>query len=120
MCDTLLSNSPRGVFLILISNTPFHLSLSISLSLSLSLLLPLSVSLENLEPGEMEKVLGSVLGTRRVRDPRRTPITQEGSLSSLTEEEVGFDPQHYSLLEVSCRNWTCELFIILIAMICDE
>ncbi|XP_067111773.1 rho guanine nucleotide exchange factor 2 isoform X1 [Osmerus mordax] len=34
-----------------------------------------------------------------MRDPRRTPITQEGSLSSLTEEEVGFDPQHYSLLE---------------------
>eukprot|EP00063_Salmo_salar_P058314 XP_014033149.1 PREDICTED: rho guanine nucleotide exchange factor 2-like isoform X3 [Salmo salar] len=52
-----------------------------------------SVSLENLE---MEKVLGAALGVRRVG---RNPITQEGSLSSLTEEEAGSDPQHYSVLE---------------------
>uniref|UniRef100_A0A4W5MGK0 Rho guanine nucleotide exchange factor (GEF) 2a n=1 Tax=Hucho hucho TaxID=62062 RepID=A0A4W5MGK0_9TELE len=62
--------------------------------------LQLYVSLENLDPEEIEKVLGAALGVRRVgRDPRRKPITQEGSLSSLTEEEAGSDPQHYSILE---------------------
>uniref|UniRef100_A0A8C8J3B8 Uncharacterized protein n=1 Tax=Oncorhynchus tshawytscha TaxID=74940 RepID=A0A8C8J3B8_ONCTS len=59
-----------------------------------------SVSLENLDPEEMEKVLGVALDVRRGgRDPRRNPITQEGSLSSLTEEEAGSDVQHYSILE---------------------
>ncbi|CAB1350986.1 unnamed protein product [Coregonus sp. 'balchen'] len=59
-----------------------------------------SVSLENLDPEEMEKVLGAALDVRRGgRDPRRNPITQEGSLSSLTEEEAGSDAQHYSVLE---------------------
>ena len=56
------------------------------------------MSLENLDPEEMEKVLGVALGVRRVG---RNPITQEGSLSSLTEEEAGSDLQHYSVLEVS-------------------
>lgn len=59
------------------------------------------MSLENLE---MEKVLGAALGVRRVG---RNPITQEGSLSSLTEEEAGSDPQHYSVLEVSLYNQGC-------------
>ncbi|CDQ67681.1 unnamed protein product [Oncorhynchus mykiss] len=59
-----------------------------------------SVSLENLDPEEMEKVLGVALDVRRGgRDHRRNPITQEGSLSSLTEEEAGSDVQHYSILE---------------------
>ncbi|KAJ8386458.1 hypothetical protein AAFF_G00169280 [Aldrovandia affinis] len=60
-----------------------------------------SVSLEDLDPEEMEKVLGVALGSQR--DPRRTPIihyAQElGSLQSLTEEEVGPEPQRFSVLE---------------------
>ncbi|KAG9345359.1 hypothetical protein JZ751_009906, partial [Albula glossodonta] len=62
-----------------------------------------SVSLDDLNPEEIEKMLGGALGGIRGRDPRRVPITQYaqdlGSLLSLTEEEAGPDPQHYSLLE---------------------
>ncbi|KAI1901492.1 hypothetical protein AGOR_G00034990 [Albula goreensis] len=66
--------------------------------------LPVSfVSLEDLDPEEMEKVLGVALGPHRGLDPRRAPIihySQEpGSLQSLTEEEVGPETQHYSVLE---------------------
>ncbi|KAG7469495.1 hypothetical protein MATL_G00129460 [Megalops atlanticus] len=62
-----------------------------------------SVSLEDLDPEEVEKVLGGALGGMRGRDPRRAPIThygpEFGSLLSLTEEEAGSDPQHFLLLE---------------------
>ncbi|XP_019905832.1 rho guanine nucleotide exchange factor 1a isoform X4 [Esox lucius] len=64
-----------------------------------------SVSLEDLDPEEMRIVLGAALGVRLGgRDPRRTPITQEGSLSSLTEEEAGSDAQHYSVLEEQANH----------------
>ncbi|KAJ8335056.1 hypothetical protein SKAU_G00406950 [Synaphobranchus kaupii] len=62
-----------------------------------------SVSLEDLDPEEMEKLLGGALGPQRGQDPRRVPIVQYGlelgSLQSLTEEEAGPEPQHYSILE---------------------
>ncbi|KAJ8398507.1 hypothetical protein AAFF_G00427620 [Aldrovandia affinis] len=62
-----------------------------------------SVSLEDLNPEEIERILGGAFGGLRGRDPRRAPITHYtqdfGSLLSLTEEEVGPDPQHFSLLE---------------------
>ncbi|KAJ8267815.1 hypothetical protein COCON_G00129870 [Conger conger] len=62
-----------------------------------------SVSLEDLDPEEMEKLLGGALGPHRGQDPRRVPIVQysqePGSLQSLTEEEAGPEPLHYSVLE---------------------
>ncbi|KAJ8290041.1 hypothetical protein GJAV_G00008070 [Gymnothorax javanicus] len=62
-----------------------------------------SVSLGDLNPEEMEKMLGGALGRLRGRDPRRAPITHYaqdfGSLLSLTEEEAGPEPQRFSLLE---------------------
>ncbi|KAJ7991403.1 hypothetical protein DPEC_G00283460 [Dallia pectoralis] len=64
-----------------------------------------SVSLEDLDPEEMKMVLGAAMGVRLGgRDPRRTPITLEGSLSSLTEEEAGSDAQHYSVLEEQANH----------------
>ncbi|KAI5087143.1 rho guanine nucleotide exchange factor 2 isoform X1 [Silurus meridionalis] len=59
-----------------------------------------SVSLEDLDVEEMALVLGGALGCHRARDIRRS-ITCEGSLSSLTEEEVGIEtqPQICSSLE---------------------
>ncbi|KAJ8354698.1 hypothetical protein SKAU_G00222650 [Synaphobranchus kaupii] len=62
-----------------------------------------SVSLGELNPEDIEKMLGGALGRLRGRDPRRAPITHYaqdfGSLLSLTEEEVGPDPPRFSLLE---------------------
>ncbi|KAG5842834.1 hypothetical protein ANANG_G00181950 [Anguilla anguilla] len=62
-----------------------------------------SVSLEDLDPEEMEKLLCGALGPQRGPDPRRVPFPQygqePGSLQSLTEEEAGPEPQHYSVLE---------------------
>ncbi|XP_035285734.1 rho guanine nucleotide exchange factor 1a isoform X1 [Anguilla anguilla] len=62
-----------------------------------------SVSLEDLDPEEMEKLLCGALGPQRSPDPRRVPFPQygqePGSLQSLTEEEAGPEPQHYSVLE---------------------
>ncbi|KAG9278489.1 rho guanine nucleotide exchange factor 2 isoform X1 [Astyanax mexicanus] len=59
-----------------------------------------SVSLETLDPMEMEKVRYGALGRR---DPRRAPITHYKedleSLLSLAEEEVGSESQIFSLLE---------------------
>ncbi|KAG9355300.1 hypothetical protein JZ751_000138 [Albula glossodonta] len=70
------------------------------------------VSLEDLDPEEMEKVLGVALGPHRGLDPRRAPIihySQEpGSLQSLTEEEVGPETQHYSVLEAAISIGGCE------------
>ncbi|XP_053087512.1 rho guanine nucleotide exchange factor 1a isoform X4 [Pangasianodon hypophthalmus] len=51
-----------------------------------------SVSLEDLDMEEMALVLGGALGCRRARDMLRS-VTCEGSLSSLTEEEVGIETQ---------------------------
>ncbi|KAG9279459.1 rho guanine nucleotide exchange factor 2 isoform X1 [Astyanax mexicanus] len=48
-----------------------------------------SVSLEDLDPEDMALVLGSAMGSRRVR----RSIAHEGSLSSLTEEEATTEPQ---------------------------
>ncbi|XP_048881259.1 rho guanine nucleotide exchange factor 2-like isoform X6 [Brienomyrus brachyistius] len=62
-----------------------------------------SVSLENLDPEGIERMLDGPFGGRKGRDPRRAPITYYaqdlGSLLSLTEEEVGSDSEHFSLLE---------------------
>ncbi|XP_029115777.1 rho guanine nucleotide exchange factor 2 isoform X2 [Scleropages formosus] len=62
-----------------------------------------SVSLEQIDPESIERMLSGAPGGRRGRDPRRAPIThytQElGSLMSLTEEEVDFDSEHFALLE---------------------
>ncbi|XP_072572260.1 rho guanine nucleotide exchange factor 2 isoform X4 [Paramormyrops kingsleyae] len=62
-----------------------------------------SVSLENLDPEGIERMLDGPFGGRRGRDPRRAPITYYaqdlGSLLSLTEEEAGSDSEHFSLLE---------------------
>ncbi|KAL6467621.1 hypothetical protein MHYP_G00232980 [Metynnis hypsauchen] len=59
-----------------------------------------SVSLEALDPQEMERVQGGGLGRR---DPRRAPITHYSedleSLLSLTEEETGSDSQIFSFKE---------------------
>ncbi|KAL0962225.1 hypothetical protein UPYG_G00337310 [Umbra pygmaea] len=64
-----------------------------------------SVSLEDLAPEDVDVVLGAAPGGRLAgRDPRRKPINQEGSLSSLTEEEAGSDGQHYSILEEQANN----------------
>lgn len=60
-----------------------------------------SVSLEDLDPADMVLVLAGAIGARRVRDSRRV---REGSLSSLTEEEVG--PEHRSVLEVRGFDWS--------------
>ncbi|XP_058274528.1 rho guanine nucleotide exchange factor 2 isoform X2 [Hemibagrus wyckioides] len=60
-----------------------------------------SVSLETLDPGEMEKVQ---CGSLKRRDPRRAPITDYTedleSLLSLTEEEEGSGSQLFSYQEV--------------------
>ncbi|XP_012678302.2 rho guanine nucleotide exchange factor 2 isoform X3 [Clupea harengus] len=58
--------------------------------------------MENLDQEEMERLLFGALGVRGGgRDPRRAPITQYQveSLLSLTEEEVGSQPQIFPLLE---------------------
>ncbi|XP_041961670.1 rho guanine nucleotide exchange factor 2 isoform X2 [Alosa sapidissima] len=58
-----------------------------------------SLSMENLDPVDMERLLFGALGGR---DPRRAPIThytQVESLLSLTEEEAGSQPQIFPLLE---------------------
>lgn len=119
-----LFNSPFLPVLSTFSSTCSYCSLSICLlSLSVSptfllhcpsLLLSRSVSLGDLDPEEMERMLGGALGRIRGRDPRRAPITNYaqdfGSLLSLTEEEAGPDPQRFSLLEVrfapGARDWT--------------
>ncbi|KAG5856471.1 hypothetical protein ANANG_G00008300 [Anguilla anguilla] len=63
----------------------------------------LSVSMGDLNPEEIEKLVGGALGRLTGRDPRRAPITNYaqdfGSLLSLTEEEVAPDPPRFSLLE---------------------
>lgn len=60
-----------------------------------------SVSLEALDPVEMEKVQ---CGSLKRRDPRRAPITDYAedleSLLSLTEEEGGLGSQVFSFPEV--------------------
>ncbi|XP_046699909.1 rho guanine nucleotide exchange factor 1a isoform X3 [Silurus meridionalis] len=68
-----------------------------------------SVSLEDLDVEEMALVLGGALGCHRARDIRRS-ITCEGSLSSLTEEEVGIEtqPQICSSLEENHMS-TCSI-----------
>ncbi|KAM6967557.1 rho guanine nucleotide exchange factor 2-like [Aplochiton taeniatus] len=65
-----------------------------------------SVSLEGIDPVEMEQVLIGALGKVGLgsgRDPRRAPITSYGqdmdSLLSLTEEEAGPQLQYFSPLE---------------------
>ena len=65
------------------------------------------MSLEDLDPEDMEKVLFGALGgpvSRGGRDPRRTPINAFGQrlddLLSLTEEEAGSESQFFSSLEV--------------------
>ncbi|KAL4646696.1 rho guanine nucleotide exchange factor 2 isoform X3 [Arapaima gigas] len=62
-----------------------------------------SMSLEHIDSESIEGMFSGVQGCRRGRDPRRAPITQYtqelGSLTSLTEEEVDFDPEHFTLLE---------------------
>lgn len=67
-----------------------------------------SLSLENLDPAEMERLVFGALGGRGAgRDPRRAPIThytQAESLLSLTEEEAGSKPQIFPLLEVRLRS----------------
>ncbi|XP_067094802.1 rho guanine nucleotide exchange factor 2 isoform X1 [Osmerus mordax] len=67
-----------------------------------------SMSLEDLDPEEMEKVLFGALGgpvSRGGRDLRRTPITAFGqrldNLLSLTEEEASSESQLFSSLEES-------------------
>ncbi|KAL6461072.1 hypothetical protein MHYP_G00310380 [Metynnis hypsauchen] len=68
-----------------------------------------SVSLEDLDPEDMALVLGGTLGCRRVRDARRS-VTQEGSLSSLTEEEAPTEQQqqlHSALEEQACQMHGC-------------
>ncbi|XP_060730253.1 rho guanine nucleotide exchange factor 2 isoform X1 [Tachysurus vachellii] len=68
-----------------------------------------SVSLETLDPGEMEKVQ---CGSLKRRDPRRAPITDYAedleSLLSLTEEEEGSGSQLFSFQDVqsSLQNFS--------------